>query len=61
MNLEGAGTLGVLPAGGVCQLGVFAVCLGSQRPAATARLGLCSDVECSAELNKKNEDDVHFF
>ena len=53
MKLEGADTLGVLPAGSVCQLGVFAMCFASRQPAAAARLGLCSDVECSAELNNK--------
>ena len=45
VKLEGAGTLGVLPAGGVNHV-----------PCLKAACGLCSDVECSAELNKNMED-----
>ena len=52
MKLEDAGTLGVLPAGSVCQLGVFAMCLALYRLALGYVAG--SEIECSAELNNKN-------
>ena len=42
---------GWLQIGGVGRLGVFAMCLASRRPAASARLA-GSNVKCSAELNK---------
>ena len=52
MKLEGADTLGVLPAGSVCRLGVFAMCLALLiLDIDGSAMSFCSEIWSSAELN----------